>query len=117
EALVYTNEANQVMNRTSTDAVASGDGVFQWKTLTSHVDGTIPVAEMDAFQQHQGVPPTSYIRFTLQVGQSGVAGLGLSTTEGLEMWVDGRPTPAWTAEKLELAPGEHTVVLGIDRQQ
>ena len=115
DALVYTPEGNHLMNRTSTDAVASGDPAFQWKTLTSRVDGTIPVSEMDRYQQHQGVPPTSYIRFPLEVGQSGGGGLVLSKVEGVEMWVDGRPTPAWKADKLDLEPGQHTIVLGLDR--
>jgi hypothetical protein len=115
ERLVYTPEANRRLNRTSTDSVASDEAVFQWQPLTSLVSGAIPVGEIASFQQHRGLPPTGYIRFEIEVGDNGRAALGFSADRGLQMWVDGRPTPIASAGQLKLAPGTHRITLGIDQ--
>ncbi len=117
ESLMYSPEANTIMNRTSTDAVATSDPAFQWKPLVSRVDGVLPAAEMDKYQQHQGVPPTSYIRFNAEVGGQGKLSLGLSAIQGVDMWVDGRPMSVEQATALDLSPGSHTIILGINRNE
>ncbi|MGI9474280.1 MAG: PVC-type heme-binding CxxCH protein [Rubripirellula sp.] len=114
ETLVYTNEANRRLNRTSTDTAASDDPAMTWRAQTTKVDGTIPLIELDRFQQHRQTPPTSFIRFNVSMPQKGIAKIDLPT-EGIEVWVDTKPTPIWKLEALQLAEGEHVIVLAIDR--
>ncbi len=114
ETLVYTNESNRVLNRTSTDSVASDNDQMQWRLQTSKVDGTIPLTELDQFKQHREVPPTSFIRFKVDLTEPGSLGVVLPT-EGIEAWVDGKPTPIWNLQSLQLDAGPHQVVLAIDR--
>ncbi len=114
ETLVYTNEANRRLNRTSTDTAASDDPAMQWRALTTRVNGTIPISELDEFKQHRETPPTSFIRFQLQMSGEGTAELDLPS-EGIEAWVDSKPTPVWDLNKVKLGTGKHTVVLAIDR--
>ncbi|WP_345328101.1 PVC-type heme-binding CxxCH protein [Novipirellula rosea] len=116
ETLIFTNQSNHLINRTSTDAVASGADVMQWRPLTSRVDGTFAIEEMDAFKQHRTTPPTSFIRFQISVSSGADAHLGLPN-EISEAWVDGKPTPAASLRTEALPEGDHTIVLAIDRTQ
>lgn len=117
ETLTYSNDANRILNRTSTDAVATDDPAFVWKPLTSRVDGTLPIAEMDRFQQHQGVPPTSYVRFKIDLDESGSIAWQLSRQTGVNLWLDGKPTPLDELSKKVLKPGSHQIILGLEREQ
>lgn len=114
ETLVYSDEANHLLNRTSTDAVTSDSPAMQWRMITSRVDGSIPLDELDRFQQHNGIPPSSYLRFQVDQKSAGTVNVQLPETEGLQMWVDGRPTPTWQADRLELSAGTHHIILAVD---
>ncbi|WP_345683821.1 PVC-type heme-binding CxxCH protein [Novipirellula caenicola] len=114
ETLIFTNQSNRQINRTSTDAVANDSEVMQWRPLTSRVDGTFVIEEMDAFKQHRTTPPTSFIRFHINVSADGDARLEFPS-EISEAWVDGKPTPAASLRTESLPAGEHTVVFAIDR--
>lgn len=114
ETLVYSPEANRRLNRTSTDTAASDDPAMQWKLVTTTVDGKLPVAELDQFKQHKQTPPTSFIRWTIDMPATGNVQLELPG-DGIEAWVDGKPTPVWNLSNIELDAGNHTVVLAIDR--
>ncbi len=116
ETLVYTNEANRVLNRTSTDSVATDRPEMVWRPQTSRVDGTVPLEELDRFQQHKEVPPTSFVRFDLQLAEAGPLGLKVPT-DGIEAWVDGKPTPVWNIDKIVVESGAHRIVLAIDRNK
>ncbi|MFK8113873.1 MAG: PVC-type heme-binding CxxCH protein [Rubripirellula sp.] len=114
ESLIYTNEANRRLNRTSTDTAASDDPAMQWKPLTSKVDGTLPISELAEFKQHRQTPPTSFARFTINLPAAGTAQIELPN-EGIEAWVDTKPTPVWELKSLKLPAGDHTIVFAIDR--
>ncbi|MEM1069330.1 MAG: L-sorbosone dehydrogenase, partial [Planctomycetota bacterium] len=114
ETLVYSNEANRRLNRTSIDTAASDDPVMNWRSITTLVDGSVPVSELDTFKQHRETPPTSFVRFRFELPTDGTARLKLPT-EGIEAWVDGKPTPVWDLKTLALKRGKHQVVLAIDR--
>ena len=114
ETLVFNDEANRLLNRTSMDTVAGVDPRMNWRPMTSRVDGTIPMDELDVFRQHETTPPTSFVRF--QVASSSDAESGIIVpTEGIECWVDGKPTPIWELKSRRLSVGNHTIVLAIDR--
>lgn len=117
DSLTFTADANRILNRTSTDAVANDDPAFIWKPLTSRVDGILPIVEMDRYQQHQGIPPASYVRFVVNLDEGGQIDWQLSQEEGVSLWLDGKPTPLGEAPILRLQAGEHTVILGLDHQQ
>lgn len=114
ETLIHSGEANHLLNRTSTDAVTSDNPAMQWRVITSRVDGSIPLDELDRFQQHNGIPPTSFLRFQVEQKSAGTVNVRLPATEGLQMWVDGRPTPTWQADRLELSAGTHQIILAVD---
>ena len=115
ETLVYSNEANRRLNRTSTDTAASDDPAMTWRPLTSKVDGTIPLDELDRFKQHRETPPTSFVRFSVELPDEGIAKIEFPT-DGIEAWVDSKPTPVWDLASLNLTAGTHQIVLAIDRQ-
>ncbi|TWT50776.1 Membrane bound L-sorbosone dehydrogenase [Rubripirellula amarantea] len=120
ETLVYTNEANRVFNRTSTDSVASDDPIMQWRPITSLVDGTLPISELDRFQQHRTTPPTSFVRFNLVMPEAGTMKVALPSTmleSGLDAWLDGKPTPVSGLVSKKLDAGTHTIIFGIYRDQ
>lgn len=114
ETLVYSPEANRRLNRTSTDTAASDDPAMQWRLVTTTVDGNLPVGELDQFKQHKQTPPTSFIRWTIDMPATGNVQLELPG-DGIEAWVDGKPTPVWNLSNMHLDAGNHTVVLAIDR--
>lgn len=116
ESLIYTNEANRRLNRTSTDTAASNDPAMTWRLQTTKVDGTIPLVELDQFKQHRQTPPTSFVRFKISLPQKGIAKIEFPT-DGIEAWVDTKPTPIWKLEALQLSQGDHVIVLAIDRTQ
>ena len=113
-SLIYTAEANHRINRTSTDTVASEDPAFTWQPLTSWVNGTFRVEDMDTFRQHRSTPPTSFLRFTVNVPDGSQGGIRIPT-DAMEAWVDGKPMPVWKLENEAFSPGSHQVLLSIDR--
>ncbi len=82
--------------------------------MTAKVNGTVELNELDKFQQHRETPPTSFARFMISMPGEGTAKIELPT-DGIEAWVDTKPTPIWSLQSLELAAGQHTVVIAIDR--
>tara|TARA_R110002049_G_scaffold72490_6_gene187451 strand:- start:163012 stop:166497 length:3486 start_codon:yes stop_codon:yes gene_type:complete len=114
ETLIYSPEANRRLNRTSTDTVASDDPLMKWRPLTSRVDGRLTIDEMDPFRQHKSTPPTSFLRVHVSSANAGAAGIEFPT-DGIECWVDGKPTPNWELKDRILQAGDHTIVLAIDR--
>ena len=71
---------------------------------------------LDRFKQHRETPPTSFIRFNVEMPADGIAKIELPET-GIEAWVDSKPTPVWDLASQKLAAGTHRVVLAIDRNQ
>ncbi|MEL7337937.1 MAG: L-sorbosone dehydrogenase, partial [Planctomycetota bacterium] len=116
ETLIYSQQANRRLNRSSVDAVSGDDPVFQWRSQTTRVNGTLPIHELDTFRQHRQTPPTSFVRLQFQMLEPGRPGKRIPT-EGLECWIDGKPTPVWDLEQLQLTAGTHTMVLAIDRSR
>ncbi len=116
ETLVYSPEANRRLNRTSTDTAASDDPTLEWRRMTSRVSGEIPLDELDQFRQHRSTPPTSFVRFRVEMPSAGTASIEASPHQ-VEAWVDGTPTPVWELASIELDRGTHPVVFAIDRSK
>lgn len=117
ETLTFSPDANRVLNRTSTDAVASDNAAFSWRPVTTRVNGTLPVEELDRFKQHSTTPFLSFVRFEIVVPE----GQGSPTIEmptgSVDLWLDGKPMPAEEIAGVQLAPGKHNLVVGINRDE
>lgn len=117
ETLEFSPQANRRLNRTSTDAVAAEDPVFHWRPITTRVSGTLPLEELDTFRQHRSTPPLSFVRFDLEVARGHAAPRLELPVEGVDVWVDGQPTPPEQVNQLDLKPSRYRIVLGINRQR
>ncbi len=116
QTLVYSNEANRQLNRTSTDTVATDHPDMKWREVTTTVDGMIPLIELDRFQQHRETPPMTFVRFPIRMPAEGNIQLSVPE-EGIDAWVDGKPTPIWNLKSMTLDAGTHQLVIGIDRSK
>lgn len=117
ETLTFSPAANQVLNRTSTDAVASDNEVFMWRGVTTRVDGTLPLEELDRFKQHSTTPFLSFVRFDIVVPPGQQTPKIELPGGAIELWLDGKPLPLDELAKTELAAGKHSLVIGINRDQ
>lgn len=114
ETLSFTPEANQRLSRTSVDSVAVDDDSLVWRPVTSRVNGTVPVDELDPFKLHN-TPKVSFIRFDVNVPEGQSAPRIEMPTEAVDVWVDGKPTPASEIGSLRLDAGSHRIVIGVNR--
>ncbi len=115
ETLTYSNEANSRLNRTSLDTAATDDPALVWQTITTRVDGNLPISELDQFQPHKESPPISFLRFAVRVDAGQVAKCELPT-EAIQVWLDGRPIAVEKLVDTPLMSGVHQIVVGINRQ-
>ncbi|HEV3027156.1 MAG TPA: hypothetical protein VG457_06255, partial [Planctomycetota bacterium] len=84
-----------------------------WGRAYSNVAGELPLSEV-------GVGPKSsaaVLRAGLQVTVAGKLTLALGSTEGLRIWIDGRPVPPREKLVLDLDAGLHGVDLWVDLAQ
>ena len=116
ETLLWTDEANRRLNRTSFDTAAGDDPALRWESRYSRVAGSLPVQPLPRFQPHKEVHPTSFVRAHLIVSTAGTVRIACRQTKGLSLWVDGRPTEVLAEIELALNRGQHTLTVGIDRQ-
>jgi len=117
QTLEYTPAGHQALNRSSFATVASDDPRLTWSNVYSLVSGDLPPAELPRQQPHKTTPPTSFVRFQLQVTQAGTLKLLLNDPAGLMMWVDGKALNPASELSLDLATGLHTVTVGVTLEQ
>ena len=116
--LIYTPEGHRRLNRTSHDTAASDDEALVWEPVYSKVSGDLPVNdELHAFEIHRGHPPASFVRFEVEVTTAGDVTLAFGETNGLTLWVDGKPAKVSPETVIPLSTGKHTFTLAIDRQK
>ncbi len=116
ETLVFTPDGHSRLNRTSIDTAASNDPQLTWRSITTKVNGTVPLEELDRLQPHRDVPSASYLRFDIEVGEGQKAKLEMPY-DHINAWVDGRPVPAETLKDRVWEAGKHRIVVGILRDQ
>ena len=116
QVLQYSNEANGRLNRTSFDAAASDDAVFNWQSAYSRVAGELPLEGLPTFTPHKQLPPTTFLRAQLEVSTPGMVSLGLDNAAGVQLWVDGKPQSLQGEQvTVDLSTGTHNVTLAVDR--
>lgn len=116
ETLVWTKEANQRLNRTSLDTAAVDDPALTWREEIAMVNGSIDLSSLPEFKlPHSNVPKTSFLRTILQVDVAGTVTVLLEEPTGIQLWIDGKPTKTQRELTLELAAGDHQLVLAVDK--
>ncbi len=116
ETLVFSSDANSRLNRTSFDKAASDEPVFRWRPITTRVNATLPLDELDRYQPYgDRAAPTSFIRFDLDVPDGQVSKLTMPV-DAIEVWINGRPMPPSDLIANGLEAGKYRIVIGINRQ-
>lgn len=115
DSLIFSPDANHLFARTSTDAVVTENPLLNWKTVTTRVNASLPLDELDRFKQQATTPSLSFVRFAVDVPAGQVGPRIELPVEAGEVWVEGRPTPAADVADLKLDPGKHEIIVAINR--
>jgi len=118
--LTPTPEALHRIRRTSFDTAATDDPAFEWQSAYSRVGGGLPVGDLAHFNAPTYVTrkdsvKTVFVRASFVVTQPGRVVLNFGDVAGLQLWLEGKPTPAAKAVSTEWAKGEHSVTIAIDK--
>ena len=116
KALVWTPDGNRRLNRTSFDTAATNDPALTWRPAYSLVSGKLPLVELAKLTPHRNLDPTSFVRCQLEVTSAGRFDLNVNSHDGLQFWVDGKPTTISRSTVLNLDRGMHSLTLGINRR-
>ncbi len=113
--LLNTPAAVQKINRTSLDTVATQLPELNWLAVPATVAGSLPIAEVPAFQLYRDLPTTGFARFDVNVEQGGSVILDLSKRgEAVSLWLDGQPRKLPEPdEAIQLTAGRHQFVFGL----
>jgi putative heme-binding domain-containing protein len=116
QQLVWTAEAQNRINRTSLDNVASNDAALTWAPFYATVQGLVEITELPLFKPRSSVENLSFLRTQLDVSENGRCTLVFDTEAGVMLWVDGTPTPInGNRVDLQLNQGQHAITLGVKR--
>lgn len=115
ESLTWTQEANRRLNRTSYDTASGNDPAFTWQAEYSRVSGEMPIQHLAPFVAHRGYDPTSFLRFRFTVDEAGSIDLQFNSSAGLELWIDGKPTPIEELVTATFEPGTHLIALAVNQ--
>ncbi len=113
--LQATREAVHRLNRTSFDTAATDDPALTWTPVYAYHSGDLPLVGLPQLKPHRETPPTTFLRCELEVAEAGLVPLEWNDTNGIQVWVDGKPTPLEQTRKLELSAGRHRITMAIDR--
>ncbi|MGE0759707.1 MAG: sorbosone dehydrogenase, partial [Pirellulaceae bacterium] len=114
EQLLWTQAANQRLNRTSHDTAATNDPALNWQSVYSRVSGELPLGGLPRFRPHATTDPTSFVRCAFEVTTPGKLRLRLNDIEGLSAWLDGKPMAVESEVAWELGRGTHTLTIDIN---
>jgi len=117
QSLTFSPQANRRINRTSFDIVASDDPALGWESRYSTVAGVLPLSGLPVFKPHREVNPTSFVRAELVVTTPGTLRLAIADTNGLSLWVDGRPAELLADLEIPLKRGSHVFTFAVDREK
>jgi putative heme-binding domain-containing protein len=117
--LLPTPAAMHRIRRTSFDTAAKEDPAFTYLNAYSTVAGDLPTANLPFFNAPTYVTrkdsvKTAFVRTALDVTQPGVVRLSIGSTEGLLVWIDGKPTPPKENLDIAFAKGRHSVTFAVD---
>jgi putative heme-binding domain-containing protein len=85
-----------------------------WSPAYSLVSGVLPLADVPTLKIGEGAG-ISFLQAQLEASAAARVKLLLSTTEGLRLWLDGKPLTPAGAMELDLAAGVHTLTVAVER--
>jgi putative heme-binding domain-containing protein len=118
QQLLWTDEAQHRVNRTSLDIVASNDSALTWAPFYTTVQGEVEITELPVFKPRSNEQDVSFIRTQLDVSEDGGScTLVFDDDAGILLWVDGTPTPLTGNHcELQLKQGQHAITVGVKRR-
>jgi putative heme-binding domain-containing protein len=114
EILAANQNARTGLARISHGGIARGDQPgLQWQPVYATVSGSLRKSDLPVITATARAS-SGFARFALNVQTEGTVDLKLSSTKGLQVWLDGvSVAPAGTV-KLNVKPGKHLVTLAVD---
>ena len=115
QQLVLTDEAKNRINRTSLDITASHDAALTWIPFFTTVQGAVELVELPKFQLRTNAEPVSFLRTQLDVSKDGGhCSLLFDDASGVQLWIDGTPTPlSGNKCELQLPKGLHVINVAV----
>ncbi len=110
-----TDEAVHRLNRTSFDTAATDDPKLIWHPTYAFISGELSLNDLPTLKPHRETPPTTFLRCRLDVAETGVLQIGVNDPRGVQLWVDGKPTPLESTIRLPLSAGRHRFTIAVDR--
>jgi hypothetical protein len=90
---------------------------LSWSAAYTEVSGTLPLAELPAFEIFKDTGRLSVIRCHLDVTAGGKVKVCLNSVAGVTVWLAGNPIEPKQEMTVEVQPGLHTLTIAIDRGQ
>ncbi len=115
EVLQATDEGRRRLNRTSFDTAATDDPQLTWGPTYALISGDVPLDGLPILKLHPETPRTTFLRAHIDVAKPGRVTIDLGDVRGLEVWLDGKPTPVARQLTLEWKKGRHRLTVAVDR--
>lgn len=114
ESLSADQKARTGLARISHGGIARGDQPgLSWAPLYATVAGNLRRAELPVVTATARAS-AGFARFAVNAQTEGTVDLKLSSTKGLQLWLDGVSVAPAEVVKLNIKPGRHLVTLAID---
>lgn len=118
DALVWTEKAFVLFNRTSLDSIVGDPATFTWQPNPALVSGEIPTKGLATYKPHATMPNYTFLRTKLTVSRAGLVSLNLgdSPKGAISIWANGKPIPVnGDTLSLPVAEGEAWLFVGVNR--
>jgi putative heme-binding domain-containing protein len=112
QTLAASEASHTLLNRNSLD-VAATSADLAWEPVYSTVAGGLPLEGLPVHEPHAGQGRYAIVRFVVEA-KAAATTLAWNDIAGLQIWIDGKPTPVAATQRIALAPGKHTVTLAAD---
>jgi putative heme-binding domain-containing protein len=118
DALVWTEKAFVLFNRTSLDSIVGDPATFTWQPNPALVSGETPTKGLATYKPHATMPNYTFLRTKLSVARAGtvVLNLGDSPKGSISIWANGKPLPVdGRTLSLPVAEGDSWLFVGVNR--
>jgi putative heme-binding domain-containing protein len=107
-------ENHTLLNRQGTPIVLDAAGPLTWASQYSRVSGELPVEGLTQQRFGGNAQLVGFARSKFTVSTAGKLGLKFNSTKGLAVWVDQEGQIPKETIEVDLAAGEHTVMITVD---
>lgn len=115
QVMPWNEAAHRRLNRTSFDTIASDDPALVWQDILPLVSGAVVVGELPTYKIHANVPETTFLRTPFRMENPATVSVQLSTTNGIQMWVDRDPAVVGEQMTFDLEPGTHWLYFAVEK--